>query len=92
MKVFTLFLLASALLATGCREPRRASAFGPEWEKRTRAMLDDYEREAKRVDEMQAKTEELNRRYEKVLTKWEEQTRRWDAVLEAMEKQQGVKK
>lgn len=92
MKIFTLLFLAGLLLCTGCRESPRTSDFNAEWEKRTRAQMDDYDRQTKRVDELQAQMDEQGRRFDKILEKWEEQARRYDAILEAMEKQQGVKK
>lgn len=92
MKIFRLLFLASALLCIGCRESRRTSDFEAEWEKRTRAQMDDFDRQTKGVDELQAKMNEQNRRLDKILEKWEEQARRHDAVLDAMEKQQGLKK
>jgi hypothetical protein len=92
MKTSTLLLLASALLCAGCREPNQSSGFDAEWENRTRAQMDDFDRQTKRADELQAKMEEQNKRYDKMLEKWEEQARRYDAILEAMEKQQGGKK
>ena len=79
-------------LYTGCHEPRRTARFDEEWEKRTRAQMDDFDRQTKRTDEIQAKLDEQNRRFDKMLEKWEEQARRYDAILETMEKQQGMKK
>jgi hypothetical protein len=92
MKILTLLFLASVLLCTGCRESNRTSDFDAEWEKRTRAQMDDFDRQTKRVDELQTKMDEQNKRFDKILEKWEEQARRYDAILKAMEKQQGVKK
>lgn len=92
MKILTPVFLASALLCAGCRESGHTSAFDAEWENRTRVQMDDFDRQTRRVDELQAKMDEQNERFDKILEKWEQQARRYDAILETMEKQQGVKK
>jgi hypothetical protein len=95
MKTYSLLSLVIALLCAGCGQRNDTSAYdaeSQEQQRRTRVQMDDYDRQTKRVDELQAKQDEQNRRFDKILDKWEEQARRHDAILDAMEKQQGVKK
>ena len=79
-------------MLAGCDQATRSSAFDAEFERRTRAQMDAYDRQTKRVDEMQAMQEEQSRRFDYLLDKWQEQARRYDAILDAMEKQRGLTK
>ena len=63
-----------------------------ELQKRIRAQMDNFDRQKKREDAIEAKLDQQIERYDKLLEKWQEQTRRHDAILDAMEKQQGIKK
>jgi len=88
-------LLVMALSLSGCGRSLDSSASEAEWEaqqQRTPKQMDDFDRQTKRIDEIQATTDAQNRRFEALLGKWEEQTRRYDAVLDAMEKKHGVKR
>ena len=106
MRNSTPLLLVSVLLFASCGQSTPSADFEFEWVQRTRAHLDTYDRQAKRVDEQQAKAEKQNLRFDDLqaraeeqglrfddlLDRWEEQARRYDAILDAMEKQQGLKK
>ena len=94
MKRPTLTLFTMVVLLSGCQQ-NAGTSYDADWEaqqKRTRAQLDDYDRQSVIVDEHQKKTTEHIQRFDALLNKWEEQARRYDAILEAMEKQNGLKK
>lgn len=90
MRTTVLLIVVGALLFSGCGRATQSSDFDAEWENRTRAQWDDYDRQTRRVDEMHAKGDEQNRRFDQLLDKWEEQSRRQDAILDAMERQYGI--
>ena len=92
MRSSTPLLLAIVLLFAGCDRATPSSDSDAEWERRTRAQRDAYDRQVRRADEQQDKADEQDRRFDDLLEKWEEQARRYDAILDAMEKQQGLKK
>lgn len=100
MRTLGLSLLAFAVLLAGCRRGTETSAsdaatYEAAWvlqQQRIEAQLDIYDRQAKRTDEQQAKSDEHDRRFSLLIEKWEEQARRYDAILDAMERQQGLKK
>lgn len=92
MKTLTFSSLVALVLLAGCRQKTDVSVSDAQWEQRAQSQMDDYDRQTKRVDEIQEKQFEQNRRFEKLLDKWEEQARRYDAILDAMEKQQGLNK
>ncbi len=89
MKVPLLPPIVACVLLTGCRNDEKTSAAAQDWEaqmKQSQAQLDIGEKQAKRTDELQAKTEEQQKRMDKVLEKWEEQGRRLDAILDRLDK------
>jgi hypothetical protein len=95
MKTHKIFLLAMTCILVGCDRVTSNTSYDAEWQeqqKRTRVQMDDYDRQTKRVDEMQVKVEQQYKRFDKLLDKWEEQARRQDAIMSVMEKQQGIKK
>lgn len=88
---FARWLILVPLIA-GCGQNPDTAEFDKEWEERTQAQWDDYDRQLKLVDEQLARQDGQNRRFDKLLDKWEEQARRQDAILDAMEKQYGIRK
>ena len=92
MRIFTSLLLASVLLVAGCDRDAPSPEFIAEWEQRTRAEWDTWDRQDERYEQHQAKIEQQAWRIDDLLDKWEEQARRYDAILTAMEKQHGLKK
>lgn len=92
MRISSSLLLVGVLSLAGCDRAKDGSDLDAEWERRTRMQFDTFDRQARRVDEQQAKSDEQTRRLDALLERWEEQARRYDAILGAMEKQQGLKK
>jgi len=88
-------LLLVVASSAGCNQTTEHAITDAQWQEqleRTNAQIADYDRQTKKVDEIQLSQVRQNERFDKLLDAWEKQAVRQDAVLDAMEKQYGVKK
>ena len=63
-----------------------------DYEKKLLRQLEEQDKRARRMEELQDRADERAERLDQLLTKWEEQARRQDAILEHLERLHDIKK